>query len=118
MPSELTLALKENCLRTVLPSVFWSKIVPWPDADGLRAAADVDRRTNVVAARAVINNPAKRNFLLRLILSTYDLHGPSVRTGEGSDQRGNDHTHPHTVAVRSTRTATIVRFLVRIAGTI
>jgi|KBSSwiStaDraftv2_1062776.scaffolds.fasta_scaffold3344758_1 hypothetical protein len=81
VPSEFILALNENCLLTVLPSVFWSRIVPWPEADGLRAAADVDRNTKVVAAMAVINNPAKRNFLLRLILSPYDLHGPSVRTG-------------------------------------
>src|SRR6185436_1537722 len=83
VPSEFILALKENCLRTVLPAVFWSKTVPWPEADGLRAAADVDRSTKVVAAMVVINNPAKRNFLLRLILSPYDLHGPDVRTGEG-----------------------------------
>src|SRR6185436_20177949 len=67
VPSEFILALKENCLLTVLPAVFWSKTVPWPEADGLRAAADVDRSTKVVAAMVVINNPAKRNFLLRLI---------------------------------------------------
>ncbi len=68
VPSELILALKENCLLTVLPSVFWSRIVPWPEADGLGAAADVDRSNEVVAAMAVINNPAKRNILLRFIV--------------------------------------------------
>src|ERR1044072_409082 len=97
------MALKENFLLTVLPSVFWSRIVPWPEADGLRAAAEVDRSTTLVVAMAVINNPAKRNFLLYLMLSPYDLHGPYCeKGGKDSDQRGNDHTHPHTVAVRST----------------
>jgi hypothetical protein len=63
----LILALKENCLRTVLPSVFWSRIVPWPEADGFAAAAEVDRSIKV-AARAVINNPARRKILLRFMV--------------------------------------------------
>src|ERR1043165_1182543 len=66
VPSAFTLALKENCLRTVLPSVSCSRTVPWPEADGLGAAADVDR-SKVVAARTAINNPAKTNNLMWFI---------------------------------------------------
>ena len=62
-PSGITRALKENCLRTVLPSVSCSRIVPWPEADGRGAAADVER-SKAVPARAAINNPAKANILM------------------------------------------------------
>jgi hypothetical protein len=47
--------------------VFWSRIVPWPEADGFAAAAEVDRSIKV-AARAVINNPARRKILLRFMV--------------------------------------------------
>jgi hypothetical protein len=70
LPSDICLALKENCLLTVLPSVFWSRIVPWPEAD-VRGAAAAVGRSIAVAAVAVINNPAKRNILVRFMVVSF-----------------------------------------------
>src|ERR1044071_8587763 len=94
VPSAFTLALKENCLLTVLPSVSCSRTVPWPEADGPGAAADAVRSTVMVEAMAVINNPAKRNILLRFMVVSLRFECSLFVRKEG-DQRANDHTHPH-----------------------
>ena len=68
VPSDIILALKDNCLQTVLPSVSCSRTVPWPEAEGPATAADTGRSIVKVVAMAVINNPAKRNILLRFMV--------------------------------------------------
>ena len=74
--------------------------MPWPVADGLGAAADVDS-SKVVPARAEINNPAKPNILMCFMMSP--LSGVSERK-----DRSDSGLTPSQITVAVCCTASIV----------
>src|ERR671919_531473 len=72
VPFASILALKENCRRTILPSVSWRRMVPCPEAEELAAGAIADVCwTILLKAKAEIQRTDTReNVSLFLIVTS------------------------------------------------